>query len=104
MPNDHSPHAVKQAPVKQTVTVILPAALLRLFPEAEGRVEVVAPTVGAMLDRLEERWPGMRDRLRDSTPAIRRHISIVVDGARAKLDTPLTPGTRVYVLTAISGG
>jgi molybdopterin converting factor small subunit len=101
--NDQSPVATAPASTT-TVTVILPAALLRLFPEAEGRLEVVAPTVGAMLDELEGRWPGMRDRLRDSSPAIRRHISVFVEGARAKLDTPLKPGTRVYVLTAISGG
>jgi hypothetical protein len=57
-----------------------------------------------MLDKPGRRYSGMHDRLRDSSPAIRRHISVVVGGARAKLDTPLTPGTRVYVLTAISGG
>ena len=73
-------------------------------PGCEPRLEVAAPTVGAMLDELDRRYPGMRDRLRDTTPAIRRHISVVVEGSRAKLDTPLTPGTRVYVLTAISGG
>ena len=103
MPNDHSPLAA--APVTTgTVTVILPPALLRLFPGCEPRLEIAAATVGAMLDELDGRYPGMRDRLRDSTPAIRRHISVFVEGSRAKLDTQLAPGTRVYVLTAISGG
>ena len=103
MANDHSP--VVAAPVTAPiVTVILPPALLRLFPGCEPRLEVAAATVGAMLDELDRRYPGMGDRLRDTTPQIRRHISVFVAGSRAKLDTPLAPGARVYVLTAISGG
>jgi hypothetical protein len=46
----------------------------------------------------------MRDRICDSTPAIRRHMNVFVDGKRAMLETPLLPGTDVFVLTAISGG
>ena len=57
-----------------------------------------------MIDALNDRWPGMRDRLCDSSPAIRKHINIFIDGERARLDTPLKPGTEVFVLTAISGG
>ena len=87
-----------------TVTAVLPAALLSLFPGSESRVELAAATVGDMLDALDARWPGMRDRLCDSTPSVRRHINIFVEGQRATLQTPLAPGTKVYVLTAISGG
>ena len=46
----------------------------------------------------------MRDRLCDSTPAIRQHINIFIDGERARLDTRIEPGTEVFILTAISGG
>jgi len=87
-----------------TVTVVLAPALIRLFPDCNGRLDVNAAKVSEMLDELDARWPGMRDRLRDSTPRIRRHISVLVDGHRAKLDTPLQPGAKVYVLTAVSGG
>lgn len=87
-----------------TVTVSLPGALVGLFPGAVGRLEVKAATVRDMLDELEARWPGMRDRLMDSRPRIRRHINIFVEGRRAALETPLRPGCEVYVLTAMSGG
>ena len=87
-----------------TVTVVLPAALRALFPGSPSRVELEASNVGDLLDALDSRWPGMRDRLRDSTPAVRRHIKVFVDGRRAGLETPLTPGAEVYILTAISGG
>jgi len=73
-----------------TVTVILPAVLMDLFPGSERRLEIAAATVADLLDALDERWPGMRDRVRDSTPAIRRHINVFVDGERARLDTPLS--------------
>lgn len=86
------------------VAVRLPAVLVDLFPGAPRRIELAASTVAEMIDALDERWPGMRDRLCDSTPAVRRHINIFIDGERAALDTPLTPGAEVFVLTAISGG
>lgn len=87
-----------------SVTVILPGALQRLFPGSPRRVPVTAATVDAAIDALNQAWPGMRDRICDSRPAIRRHINIFVDGERATLDTPLAPGSAVIVLTAISGG
>lgn len=86
------------------VRVVLTGALLRLFPGAEAEVEICARNVDTMLDSLDARWPGMRDRLADSTPAVRPHISIFVDGDRATLDTELPDGADIYVLTAMSGG
>ena len=86
------------------VVVRLPGVLVDLFPGSTRRVELQAGTVAAMIEGLDARWPGMRDRLCDSTPAVRRHINIFVDGVRARLETPLSPGTEVFVLTAISGG
>ena len=86
------------------VRVVIPAALVRLFPGSTEEVELEAASVATMLDELDRRWPGMADRLRDTTPRIRRHINIFVDGRRAGLDTLLAPGTQVYILTAISGG
>ena len=86
------------------VEVTLPPALSRLFPGAASRLELSASTVGAMIDALDTLWPGMRDRLIDSTPRIRRHINVFVDGRRANLETSLNPGAKVFVITAVSGG
>jgi sulfur-carrier protein len=97
MPNE----GLRAAPA---VVVTLPPNLVRLFPGALRRLELPASDVRELLDALDARWPGMRDRLADSRPAIRRHISIFVEGRRATLDTPLAPGTEVAIMTAISGG
>ncbi len=86
------------------VTVFLAPALLRLFPEAERQVEISATNVNDLMSALDSRWPGMRDRLVDSTPAIRRHINVFVEGERATLQTPLRTGAKVWVLTSVSGG
>jgi molybdopterin converting factor small subunit len=89
---------------ERPVVVRLPVLFAGLFPTAERQVELHASSVAEMIDALDARWPGMRDRLCDSTPAIRRHINVFVEGRRATLDTPLSPGADVFIITAISGG
>jgi molybdopterin converting factor small subunit len=86
------------------VLVILPRPLLALFPDSTAEVKVPAKTVADMIAALDSRWPGMRDRLCDETPRIRRHLSIFCNGRRADLSSPLQEGDEIYVLTAVSGG
>ena len=87
-----------------TINVILPVVLRRLFPGAPRQVKLTAATVKDAIDALDERWPGMRDRLCDSRPSIRRHINVFVAGERATLQTSLADGSDLIILTAISGG
>jgi molybdopterin synthase sulfur carrier subunit len=87
-----------------SVVVVLPPALMRLFPGCARELTVSAATVREMVEALDALWPGMRDRICDSTPAVRRHINIFVEGERATLETLLPPGAEVFVMTAISGG
>jgi len=75
-----------------------------LFPDLPRVVEIDATTVNEAIDVLEARWPGVRDRLCEPGPEIRRHIHFYVDKERAALDTPLAPSSRVDVIAAISGG
>jgi sulfur-carrier protein len=84
--------------------VHLPTTLMPLFPGLERRLDVDAATVDDAIDHLDERWPGLRDRLCEPGPAIRMHIHVYVDGARSQLDTPLGERSRVDVIAAISGG
>ena len=82
----------------------LPGTLPPLFRDLPRRLEIDAGTVGEAIDRLDERWPGLRDRLCDAGPELRRHIHVYVDRERAGLDTPLGERSRVDVIAAISGG
>ena len=85
-------------------TVYLPASLVTLFPGAPRRLQVEAATVAALVDALNARWPGMRDRLCAPGPSIRQHINIFVDGERSTLSTALNPEAVVHVIPAVSGG
>ena len=58
----------------------------------------------AKLDELDGRWPGLRDRLCEPGPALRRHFHVYVDRERAALDTPIEDRSHVNVVAAISGG
>jgi molybdopterin converting factor small subunit len=82
----------------------LPRTLTPLFSDLPRRVDVDASNVAEAIAQLEERWPGVRDRLCDPGPALRQHIHVYVDKERAELDTPLDPRSRIDVVAAISGG
>ena len=84
--------------------LVLPTALTALYNDLPRRLDVEAKTVISAIDRLDERWPGVRDRLCESGPALRRHIHVYVDKERAGLETPLEDRSRLTVVAAISGG
>ena len=84
--------------------VHLPPTLTPLFPGLPRRVEVDAADVTEMLERLEEQWPGLRDRLLVTPHEIRPHIHVYVDKERAQLDSALQQASRVDIIAAISGG
>jgi molybdopterin converting factor small subunit len=84
--------------------VHLPSTLGPLFPGLPRQLDVQADTVDQVIEHLEREWPGIRDRLCEPGPALRRHIHVYVNRERAKLDTPVPQQSRVDVIAAISGG
>ncbi|MFC2176917.1 MoaD/ThiS family protein [Actinomycetota bacterium] len=68
---------------------------------AAGRtvIDVDAASVVQLIDRLEERFPDMKGRLRDG-------IAVAIDGeVMTNADyLPLGPDSEVHLLPAISGG
>ena len=82
----------------------LPPVLAPLFPGLPRELEVEAATVNEAIERLNEQWPGLRDRLVEPGPQLRPHINVYVDRERGGLDTKLADGSRLDVIAAISGG
>jgi len=87
-----------------SATVHLPRSLVALFPDAPRLVEVDGGTVAEVIDALDDRIPGLRNRLVDAGPALRTHINVFVSGHRARLDTIIPSGAEVHVIPAVSGG
>ena len=86
------------------VTVILPRSLVVLIPGTSRSCQIQAATVAEAIDRLDERTPGLRNRIVDSGPVLRQHINVFVDGERASLGTALRPDSTIHVIPAVSGG
>jgi molybdopterin converting factor small subunit len=82
----------------------LPGTLTPLFAGLPRQMDVDASTVREVIDLLDEKWPGLRDRLCEPGPSLRTHIHVYVDRERATLETPVEPRARVDVIAAISGG
>ncbi|MEO7118240.1 MAG: MoaD/ThiS family protein [Candidatus Limnocylindrales bacterium] len=86
-------------------TVQLPRSLVALFPgDPPRRLELEATSVDALIDALDVRWPGMRDRLVEPGPRIREFINVFVDGQRVTLAAPLTTASIVHIIPAVAGG
>ena len=61
-------------------------------------------TVAELLRALERAQPALDGWVLDERGAIRRHVSVFVNGEHGSGDTRVGPDDRVEVLQAISGG
>lgn len=80
--------------------------LLRMV-DYDRELRVNAPTLGDGLALAEERYPMLKQVLRDADGEVRRAHRVVVNGeplARARLSTPVGDADSVEFLTAIAGG
>jgi molybdopterin synthase sulfur carrier subunit len=71
---------------------------------AETEVEP-PPTVGALVEELNRRYPGLGFRIVDEQDRIRQHIAVFVNTEQARdLGVALAPTDSVRIIGAISGG
>jgi molybdopterin converting factor small subunit len=82
----------------------VPRSLAALFPDVPRQLELDADDVAGLVRLLDERYPGMADRLCEPGPRLRPHIKVFVDRQLAALDTPLTGVSEVHIIPAVSGG
>jgi molybdopterin converting factor small subunit len=85
-------------------TVWIPG-LLRDLTSGEDFLTVPGETVGQVIENLDVRYPGIRERLYEQG-TLRRNIVVVVDGvtSRQRLRHRLTESSEVHFVPAISGG
>jgi sulfur-carrier protein len=85
------------------MNVLIPSPL-RSYTGAAW-VDANGATLGALLDDLDGRYPGIRFRIIDEQQRMRRHVRFFVNGeAVFDLALPLAPTDQVAIVQALSGG
>ncbi len=90
-----------------SVTVKVPTPLRKLTAGSEA-VQGAGETVGALVDNLEKKFPGLRERICDEQGRVRRFVNLYVNGDDIRflqqLDTRLKDGDEISIVPAIAGG
>jgi len=80
-------------------------ALLRELTNNEGSVEVEATTVREVIAQLEQRYPGISERLTEGG-RLRKNLAVAIDGEIAILGVlqQVKADAEVHFIPAIQGG
>ncbi len=83
-------------------------AILQSAVGGQKVIKVEGRTVGEILDRLEQQFPGIKKLLLDENGEIRRHINIYLNDEDVRflqrLNTPTRDGDVLSILPALAGG
>ncbi|HEX7406263.1 MAG TPA: ubiquitin-like small modifier protein 1 [Candidatus Binatia bacterium] len=90
-----------------SVRVRIPTPLRRFTANAE-EVGVSGSTIGAVVEDLERKFPGLKERLCDEQGRVRRFVNIYLNGDDIRflnsLETAVNDGDEVAIVPAIAGG
>ena len=81
---------------------------LRKFTNGIDEVNADGSTVRSLVDNLEQKFPGIKERICDETGKIRRFVNVYVNGDDIRflqnLETGLKDGDTISIVPAIAGG
>lgn len=90
-----------------SVTVRIPTPL-RNMTGGVSEAAIDASNVREMIDALEGKFPGMRERLCEADGNVRRFVNVFVGDEDIRflqgLETPIPSGTQVSIIPAVAGG
>ena len=88
------------------ISVYIPTSL-RSLTGGLARVTVVAVSITEVVDALESRFPGIRERLYEGD-AVRHYVNVYVNGEEIRNlqgeQTPVRPGDEVAFVPMLMGG
>ncbi|HDZ49646.1 hypothetical protein LCGC14_1470730 [marine sediment metagenome] len=88
-------------------TVRVPTPLQKLTKN-QAKVKVSSANIRELIEDLEKRFPGIKERICDQTGKIRRFINIYVNEEDVRFlqqeETPLKDGDEISIIPAIAGG
>jgi len=83
-------------------------SILRRQTRGEEIVLLEGDTIGEVLEGLEDRFEGLRGKLRDQGGGIRRFVNVYINDSDVRLlkgtITPVTDGDEVTIIPAVAGG
>ena len=89
------------------VTVRIPTPLQRLT-NGQSEVQCDGKTVTELLQDLEKRYPGIKERICDEQGKLRRFVNVFVNEEDIRFmqgdQTPIKEGDEVSIIPAIAGG
>lgn len=89
------------------ISVRIPTPLRKFTGGAES-VTASGATVAAVVQDVEGRHPGLKERICDDAGKVRRFVNVYVNGEDIRflssLDTPVKEGDEISIVPAIAGG
>lgn len=89
------------------VNVRIPTPLRKLTDNRD-QVQADGATVGAIIEDLEKKHPGLKERLCDEDGKVRRFVNVFLNDEDIRflesLDTPVKDGDELALVPAIAGG
>jgi len=89
------------------ISVRIPTPLRKFTGGAES-VTASGGTVAAVVQDIEGRHPGLKERICDDAGKVRRFVNLYVNGEDIRflssLDTPVKEGDEISIVPAIAGG
>ena len=78
---------------------------MQKITEGQSQIAVKGETVRQVIDALEERYPGFKDRIVEED-RIKTEIAVAIDGevVTAGLRARVSPDSEVHFLPALAGG
>jgi len=81
---------------------------LRKLTNNEELIEINAATIGEAITELQNRFPGIQERLVDDKGEVRRFVNVYVNEEDIRFlknrETPLKDGDEISIIPAIAGG
>ena len=90
-----------------SVTVRIPTPLRRMT-NGQGKVEVTASSMGALIEQLEVAYPGIKERLVGENGELHYFVNLYLNGEDVRflqgLDTSANSGDEVSIVPSVAGG
>ena len=92
---------------KMSVTVRIPTPL-RKVTNGEDKASVEGNTMSEVVEALENKFPGLKDRICESTGELRSFVNVYINGEDIRfvdgMSSSVASGDEISIVPAVAGG